>query len=311
MNTIESAVDKWPGILMALGVDESFLRNRHGPCPSCGEGKDRFRFDNKEGKGTYYCSQCGSGDGMSLAMKITGKSFAETAKQIDGIIGTIEKSPRQQVKKRDPSILLKRIHSELRDPKGTVVENYLLSRNLTLPDKDIFFHPSLAYYENSKLVCKNPAMVAIFRNSKCKPISYHVTYLTDNAKKATVSSCRKIMPPKEKLAGGSINLFHQSNLGVIGIAEGIETAIAAHIIDEIPVWSSANSGMLEKWEPPDHAKEIRIYGDNDGNFCGQSAAYKLANRLSLKGLKVNVSIPIELGDWNDMMMLSGHKSNGQ
>ena len=31
----------------------------------CG-GKDRFRFDNQNGRGTYICNQCGSGDGLEL-----------------------------------------------------------------------------------------------------------------------------------------------------------------------------------------------------------------------------------------------------
>jgi putative DNA primase/helicase len=43
----------WPQVLARLGLPESALRNRHGPCPvpSCG-GKDRFRFDNKRKRGT-------------------------------------------------------------------------------------------------------------------------------------------------------------------------------------------------------------------------------------------------------------------
>ncbi len=306
MNTIESAVDKWPGILMALGVDESYLRNKHSPCPACGVEKKWFRFDNKDGKGTWICNSCGSGDGMALAIKITGKSFAETAKQIDVIIGTVEKSPRQQITKRDPSILLKRIHSELKDPKGTVVEQYLISRNLSLPDKDLFFHPSLGYYEDSKLVRKYPAMVAMFRNSKGKPISYHITFLTTSGEKAQVDSFRKIMTPVERLNGGAIYIFdrfkgdYREPPKSIGIAEGIETAIAAHLIYGMPVLAAANSNMLEQWEAPNDVTDVIVYGDNDANFCGQASAYKLAHRLSIKGLNVFVSIPNEVGDWNDI-----------
>ena len=42
---------------------------RHCPCPVCG-GKDRFRFDNKDGRGTYICNQCCSGDGLELIKTI-------------------------------------------------------------------------------------------------------------------------------------------------------------------------------------------------------------------------------------------------
>ena len=73
----------------SLGVPESYLSGKHGPCPLCGEGKDRFRFDDREGRGTWICSQCGAGDGMELAMRFTGLGFAEVASKIDDIIGNV------------------------------------------------------------------------------------------------------------------------------------------------------------------------------------------------------------------------------
>jgi hypothetical protein len=39
-------------------------KNRHQACPVCG-GSDRFRFDDKEGRGTWFCNQCGAGDGLA------------------------------------------------------------------------------------------------------------------------------------------------------------------------------------------------------------------------------------------------------
>jgi hypothetical protein len=53
------AQHRWLDILTALGVPAKFLRNWHGPCPMCG-GKDRFRFDDKDGKGTFFCNGCGA-----------------------------------------------------------------------------------------------------------------------------------------------------------------------------------------------------------------------------------------------------------
>jgi hypothetical protein len=67
---IKSAASvQWKEILSALGVDPATLKNHHGPCPGCG-GKDRFRFDNLNGDGTFICSQGGlgeiAGDGFEL-----------------------------------------------------------------------------------------------------------------------------------------------------------------------------------------------------------------------------------------------------
>ncbi|HHJ4582728.1 TPA: DUF927 domain-containing protein [Citrobacter freundii] len=40
-----------------------------GPCPACG-GNTRYRFDDKDGRGTYFCSHCGAGTGLDLVMKV-------------------------------------------------------------------------------------------------------------------------------------------------------------------------------------------------------------------------------------------------
>ncbi len=54
----------WPALLAKLGI-EIPSRGKHGPCPACG-GKDRFRFDDKDGKGGFICNSCGAGDGLIL-----------------------------------------------------------------------------------------------------------------------------------------------------------------------------------------------------------------------------------------------------
>jgi putative DNA primase/helicase len=58
MNTVERARGRWREILPIFGIETRYLHNRHGPCPLCG-GKDRFRFDDRDGSGSYYCNQCG------------------------------------------------------------------------------------------------------------------------------------------------------------------------------------------------------------------------------------------------------------
>ena len=71
MNTVERARGRWREILPLLGIETRFLQNKHGPCPLCG-GKDRFRFDDRDGSGSYYCNQCGPGAGLLLIRKLRG-----------------------------------------------------------------------------------------------------------------------------------------------------------------------------------------------------------------------------------------------
>jgi len=71
----EEATGKWVDICRQLGIK---IREdgKHGPCPMCG-GTDRFRFDDKQGRGTYYCNQCGPGDGVKLVQQVVGIDFKE------------------------------------------------------------------------------------------------------------------------------------------------------------------------------------------------------------------------------------------
>ena len=85
---------------------------------------------------------------------------------------------------------------------------------------------------------------------------------------------------------------------VLGIAEGIETALAATKLTGIPCWAAVCAHGLEHWEPPDGVA-VTIFGDNDTNFVGQVAAYGLAKRLVRRLISVNVRIPPNHGDWCD------------
>jgi putative DNA primase/helicase len=89
----------------------------------------------------------------------------------------------------------------------------------------------------------------------------------------------------------------------MGVAEGIESAMSAAILFKMPVWATINGTMMAKWVPPEEAKEIWIFGDNDGNYTGQAKAYALAHRLSVQfGRLVEVHIPEGVGeDWNDVL----------
>ena len=73
MNLADLARNKWASLLPALGIDARFLDGKKHPCPVCG-GTDRFRFDDKEGRGTFFCNHCRAGDGIALVMAKNGWS---------------------------------------------------------------------------------------------------------------------------------------------------------------------------------------------------------------------------------------------
>ncbi|HTN41458.1 MAG TPA: toprim domain-containing protein, partial [Asticcacaulis sp.] len=93
-----------------------------------------------------------------------------------------------------------------------------------------------------------------------------------------------------------------------GIAEGVETAIAASIRFNLPVWAVISEGGMQKFRPPAIVKRLIVFGDHDLNFVGQAAAYSVARDIERAAqrekrvIDVEVRIPEKPGnDWADDM----------
>jgi putative DNA primase/helicase len=298
--TRDAAIGRWPGILQALGIGAEYLRNKHGPCPVCG-GKDRYRFDDKEGRGTWYCSQCGSGDGFGLLMAANGWNFAEAAKEVERVIGAVPATAvepdRSEADKVDA---LRAVWTQARPVTvGDPVWKYLKGRtDLTFVPQDVRYHPELRYVNDAgELLGMYPAMLALMRYPDGNVASIHRTYLNCDGGKADVPKPKKMMAGKP-LKTSAIQFFKPCEY--LGIAEGVETALRASIRFCVPVWAASNAELLKAWVPPAGTKRVLIAGDNDASFTGQEAAYSLAKRLVREGYTVEVRIPDEIDrDWAD------------
>lgn len=299
--TADEAVGRWPGILQQLGVDPAFLGKKHGPCPICA-GKDRYRFDDKGGRGTWFCSQCGAGDGFSLLRGLFGWSFNEAANQVDRIVGTVKPGPVAPERTEASKIhALKQVWEAGRPVvHGDPVWRYLNRRlGIETVPPGLRFHPGLRYTDEAGAdLGRFPAMLARLQYPDGAGASIHRTYLTDDGEKAPVPQPKKIMAGKPlntaavRLGGGGTTL---------GIGEGIETALAASFRFGVPVWAATNAVLLEAWVPPRGVERVLIAGDNDASFTGQAAAFGLARRLAQKGLIVDIQIPDRVGkDWADV-----------
>ena len=162
-NTVERARGRWRDILPALGVAHRFLANKHGPCPICG-GKDRFRYDDKEGAGTYICGQCGAGTGIIMLRKMHGWDHATACREVDKIIGAGDRVPRAVVKVESKSAddrlaAINRLLDEA--TSDAVVDRYLVRRGLSVRSAVLRGHPRCQYFDaDRKLQGRHPAVVA-------------------------------------------------------------------------------------------------------------------------------------------------------
>jgi putative DNA primase/helicase len=218
----DRARGRWAGILSMAGISPSFLSGRHGPCPLCG-GKDRWRWDNKEGRGTWICSKCGAGDGVSLIMAKTGWDFREAARWIDNAIGGaplhLPRRERTERQKRDDM-------NKLWCSAKPVQTNDPVGRYLATRAKVTKYPPCLRYAAHVRYefdpAAFHPAMIAMVTGPDGRPSTLHRTYITLDGRKAPVDTPRRFMPGIIA-KGAAVRLAPA--IDTLGIAEGIETAV--------------------------------------------------------------------------------------
>lgn len=294
-----------------LGVYEHFCidvgTGKHGPCPACG-GKDRFRVMPDGG---HICNQCGGGDAFSLIQKVTGMSFPETIKKVAEIVGVVQMDNIKEKPKTDPKAALNKVWgSSIKLTGSDPVSKYLHSRKLILTPDNIRYCPK-CYESDTKT--ELPAMVARIQNKEGRPIGLHRTYLSGEGK-ADIPNPKKTMPPTEPMAGAAIRLFWPGGMfegDVLGVAEGIETAIAAAQLYGIATWSTLSTSVMERFDPVNGFKKFVIFADADANHAGQKSAHTLANRLYLAGFLVRVETPRDVGlDWNDVLVKNSVEKKG-
>jgi putative DNA primase/helicase len=305
---------RWVAILATLGVERRYLRNKHGPCPACG-GTDRFRWDDKNGDGTFYCSRCGAGSGVDLLMRVRGLSFRQAALLIEQTILDTRASflgrddlpastpQRSEAAIADAVNALWRRADPLRT--GDPVDLWFRHRGISVPIPPASLRTAMRVRHRGPPLTFHPAMLAQLTDPDATPVTLHRTWLTHTGTKAPVEPVRMFCPGKVPPAS-AVRLAPPGP--VLGVAEGIETALAAQQLFGIPVWACLTAGRLKTFQPPVGTTQLIVCADHDADGTGQRAADALASRLTPR-LPVEVRIPdIADTDWNDVRQNPGSAS---
>lgn len=301
-----AADGRWRDIFVAAGIEEALLAKANRPCPLCG-GTDRFSFTNKFHAGNYFCRHCGHGDGFELLSRYLSISVFEALERVERACGIyVPEAPRRaapekpaaEERRKTPGHL--RLWSEAHPVReGDAVWKYLKNRGLdpSRAPADIRTHEALLYSDDEEEKRRWPAMLSRMTDAAGVVTAVHRTYLTDDGRKAPVAS------PKKITAGATNGAVAQLGVpdAVMGIAEGVETALAASQWFEMAVWAAIGAENLASFDAvPPGVKRFIIFADNDANFVGQEAAYRLAKRLCGRGFSVEVALPPRAGsDWLD------------
>ncbi|BAN98310.1 hypothetical protein E05_35440 [Plautia stali symbiont] len=270
----------WPRILPALGV--KVTKNRHMPCPVCG-GTDRFRFDDQEGRGTWFCNQCGAGDGMDLVQKALGVRLTGAAERVNALTGNLP-----------PADESANFVAEAGDNDVARAAAATLAQQLVNAAQEISGN---AYLSRRGWPEQRSLTLA-------KPQSDLIVLLQDMAGALVNVQLINAEGVKRTLKGGQVKgACHVlssagNNAKRIWLAEGFATGLTVHNLTGDEVWvalSSANllslAGLAREKRP---SLPLVIAADRDLSGDDQRKAAQAA--AACNGA---VALPPVFGDWND------------
>lgn len=191
---IKSAAQyRWQEIHAAIGIDPRYLKNKHQPCPACG-GKDRFRYDNKDGNGTFICSHYnnGAGDGFSLVMHYLNCGFDEALRAVAGVLNMGGANPlpipptRLQTQPRPEKDQIGKLSALWNEADPITADSpsvqYLKSRGLDMAQlpENVRFLRGADYWTRGEdtplLIGRFPCMVCAIRDTDGELQGLHMTY---------------------------------------------------------------------------------------------------------------------------------------
>ncbi|EAB9456704.1 TPA: primase-helicase zinc-binding domain-containing protein, partial [Salmonella enterica subsp. enterica serovar 4,5,12:b:-] len=295
--TVKQSCGHWPNILPALGV--KVIKNRHQPCPVCG-GSDRFRFDDKEGRGTWFCNQCGAGDGLKLVEKVFGVSASEAAGKVNAVTGNL--SPVA------PEVIAAAEAETEADRKAAVaLAVRLMEKTRPASGNAYLTRKRFPALECLTLTAVHKTGGVTFRAGDVVVPLYDDTGALVNLQLINSDGLKRTL--KGGQVKGACHIIEgKKQAGKrLWIAEGYATALTVHHLTGETVMvalSSVNLLSLASLARQKHpACQIVLAADRDLNGDGQTKAAAAAD--ACEGV---VALPPVFGDWNDAFIEKGEEA---
>jgi putative DNA primase/helicase len=272
-----------------IGIALKGRRNGNGwlvrcPCPNHGKGRgDRFPS-----------LSVADGDGGRLLLRcFAGCDFVDILDELKqrGLVDGTQPVPTKnrftpslhRFVELSPDVGALTIWQATVEAQGTVVDEYLNRRG--------------NYLRPPMLRCRldHRSMVVAVQAPDGKIIAIQQTWLTSEGEKA---SAKRLTTGN--LGAGAARLGTAAR--IMGLAEGVETALSAMQLTGITVWASLGASRLHNVELPPEVEEVHVFVDNDEP--GRLAAKRAADVHTSTGRRVYLrSPPDECGDWNDFLNL--------
>ena len=340
-----AARDRWDAIIPALAPElaQAFDKiGRHVKCPHHKGATERnLRVPPKfVPDGGMICNTCGTfADGFAVLMWSRGWTFHEAVCEVAGYLHGYNAARTPEQLDREVELRRKRLVAQEKArqdedrrtrrslnavwkasvPLTAIVAEpgrlYLLHRGLIRIPRtaEIRFHPELTYRDQDSGTVRGrfAALIARVRTVSGQPGSLLRLYTNAAGDKLPWEDRKKLMahPSSTVLTGGAIHLGPVAR--VLGVAEGLETALAVTELFGISCWATYSATMLENFVPPPGVEKVVVFADKDVSGTGERAAKKLVERLWDMGITAGIRLPtleIPQGskgvDWLDVLNVS-------
>ncbi|MCE1237674.1 MAG: CHC2 zinc finger domain-containing protein [Hyphomicrobiales bacterium] len=268
-----------------------------GCCPFHDERTPSFSVN--DAKGFFHCFGCGAhGDILDWWQKAEGMSFTDAVERLKREAGEVDRAtPLSRAEPRDAETTRKQAEAralwEASSPiGGTIAATYLRqARRIAVELSDCLrFHPGLR--PDPREPTEWPAMVAAVTSLGGDLVAIQRTFLQpDGSGKAPIDRPKRALGP---VGLGAVRLGHA--VGLVGLAEGIETGLSAMELFRVPVWCALGSN-LARVTLPGAIKRVALFADRGA--AGEAAAAKAAALFRSERRQVTVRLSPTGNDWND------------
>lgn len=182
---------------------------------------------------------------------------------------------------------------------GTPAHHYLKRRAIDLSPPVLRYHPRTPLGRGK---------LAVFRTALIAPLherQHFVAIQRTFLDRHQPSRARDLANPRRMLGRpgrGAVMLAPAND--TLGLAEGVETALSAIMLLDIPVWATLGSERLAHIAIPDSVTRLILLPDNDR--AGRIGAAKAMEAYVMPGRTIEVLWPPHgFNDWNDVLRAKG------
>lgn len=196
-----------------------------------------------------------------------------------------------------------RIWNEARSISGTPAEHYLRGRSIETDSPQLRYHPRTPCGPRPFTEYR-PALIAAVRDD-AGLVAIHRTFIDPRG-----DGLAAISDPRcglGRFGAGAVRLGGAAPR--LGLAEGIETALSATLLFEVPCWATLGTERFRLVSIPPATQELLLFLDHDR---GGRRAEALARKAFAHICRIEAHYPPTPGeDWNDVLRSSLRGASGE